>query len=94
MDPIIKIKCHACNQGCAIEDVPGQVTNHERLLRSRLMSVNDQLAGMKKKEAPVFLSLTQEKKELESQLVIWSHLVNQLDQLRNKPTTINHKDPG
>lgn len=95
MEPVIKVKCHACNQECAIEDVPGQVTNHELLLRSRLVSVKEQLSGVKQKDSPQFLNLNREKKELESQLVIWSHLAEQVRSLQNKkPSFINHKDPG
>lgn len=96
MDPIIKIKCDACNSECSVEQIPGQIINHELLLRSRLISVTEQLAGVKKKDSPNFLALTQEKQELESSLKIWSSMAEQARAILHARGTAHwrNKDPG
>lgn len=102
MDPIIKVKCHACDQDCTIEQAPGQIINHKLLLSSRLVSVNEQLAGIKKKDAPNFLLLTKEKESLEIQLRIWEPLSEKAQAVlmergvakAKSSLPISNKDPG
>lgn len=102
MDPIIKIKCHACDQDCTIEQAPGQIINHKLALSSRLVSVTEQLAGIKKKEVPIFLQLTKEKESLEMQLRIWNPLSEKAQAVlsgrgiarASSHLPISHKDPG
>lgn len=104
-EPVFKFKCHACGQDVTLDQEPGQVRNHALMLSARLVTINEQLAGIKKKETPNFLLLIKEKEALESELRIWKPLSEKAHEIMMErgrqranpilPTgNINHKDPG
>lgn len=104
--PLMKFKCHACDQECSVEQSPGQAINHRRFLGSRLFSNAEQLASIKvdkgaptnKKETPRFLLLNKEREELESEIMIWDPISQTAAAiLVTRGTQHNlpdHKDPG
>jgi hypothetical protein len=104
---VLGFKCHACNQAVTVEHAPGQAINHRRFLGSRLFNVQEQLSAIKmakgaptdKTKVPQFLSLTKEKEDLESEILIWNPISEAADTLLRERGTahskpINNKDPG
>lgn len=107
----LKFKCHACDQECSVEQSPGQAINHRLFLGSRLFSVAEQLVAIKlkdsasgampsnKKEVPRFLLLNKEKKELESEILIWDPINQVANAILVTRGTMHcklpdNKDPG